>query len=27
MPIDVVAGTFLGVPFGLGWSKPAGQDD
>jgi hypothetical protein len=26
-PLDVVAGSFLGVPFGLGWSKPAGQDD
>jgi len=23
MPLDVVAGTLLGVPFGLGWSKPS----
>lgn len=27
MPLDVVAGTLMGVPFGLGWSKPSGSED
>jgi hypothetical protein len=27
MPLDVVAGTLMGVPFGLGWSKPSESGD
>ena len=27
MPLDVVAGTLMGVPFGLGWSKPSEAGD
>jgi hypothetical protein len=23
MPLDIVAGTLIGIPMGLGWSKPA----
>jgi hypothetical protein len=27
MPIDVAAGTLIGVPVGLGWSKPSPQGE
>ncbi|MFM9145136.1 MAG: hypothetical protein ACKORL_07200, partial [Phycisphaerales bacterium] len=27
MPLDVVAGTLIGVPIGLGWSKPSDGSD
>ena len=27
MPVDIAAGTLIGIPIGLGWTKPAEADD
>jgi len=27
MPLDIAAGTLIGIPIGLGWTKPAEADD
>jgi hypothetical protein len=27
MPVDIAAGTLIGIPMGLGWTKPAEGDE
>jgi hypothetical protein len=27
MPVDIAAGTLIGIPMGLGWTKPAETDE